>query len=123
MAGDSMVSGGCISGSTVPRWDAMRKDPGGCGTMSTASAEVSHGHDADALRDDVAGVAADVRPELDRRRGRVCRHVERHDGGDDAAIGRPQVVALPPGCRHGGEYGIGAADCIRRRGLLPRLDG
>src|SRR5487761_527433 len=34
-----MASGACTSGSTAPPWDAMCKDPGGCGTTSTASAE------------------------------------------------------------------------------------
>src|SRR5579863_83363 len=36
-----MASGACTSGSTVPPWDATRKDPGGCGTMSTASVEAA----------------------------------------------------------------------------------
>src|ERR1700675_3166749 len=54
--------------------------------------------DADARRlDDVDGVDADARTDVDRRRGVVPWHVGRDDGGDDAAVPGPDAVAVPPG--------------------------
>ena len=41
------------------------------------------------------------------RRGVVPRHVGRDDGGDDAAVARPDAVALPPGRWQAGETRLG----------------
>src|SRR5262245_7371575 len=51
---------------------------------------VGDGRDADARRlDDVDGVDADAGTNVARRRDVVPRHVDRDDGGDDAAIPDP----------------------------------
>jgi hypothetical protein len=42
--------------------------------------------------DDVDGVDADARTDVARRRGVVPRHVDRDDGGDDAAVPGPDAV-------------------------------
>src|SRR5258708_17824591 len=56
---------------------------------------VDDGRDADARRlDDVDGLDADARADLARCRGVVPRHVGRDDGGDDAAVPRPDALAL-----------------------------
>src|SRR6185437_6428203 len=112
-----MASGACISGSTALPGDATRKDPGGCATTSTVRAESSHGCDADGRRDDVDGLDADVRPELDRRRGIVPCHVDGHDGSDDAAVTGPDVAALPAIGGQGAGVAAGVADRTRRGGL------
>jgi Predicted metal-binding integral membrane protein (DUF2182) len=55
---------------------------------------VGDGRDADARRlDDVDGVDADARTDVARRRGVVPWHVDRNDGGDDAAVLGPNAVA------------------------------
>ena len=56
--------------------------------------------------DDVDGVDADAGPELARRRRHVPRHVERDDGGDDAAVLAAHAVRYRRG---------------RGRGARPRL--
>src|SRR5436305_15176404 len=61
---------------------------------------VGDGRDADGRRlDDVDGVDADARTDVARRCGGVPWHVDRDDGGDDAAVPGPNAVALPPGRR------------------------
>src|SRR5215831_2478905 len=58
---------------------------------------VGDGRDADARRlDDVDGVDADAWTDLAGRCGVVPRYVGSDDGGDDAAVLGPDVVALPP---------------------------
>ncbi len=60
--------------------------------------DVGHGRDADARRlDDVDDVDADAGPDVARRRGLVPRHVDRDDGGDDAAGPAPGAAALSRG--------------------------
>src|ERR671918_1262198 len=57
-------------------------------------AHVGDGRDADARRlGDVDGVDADAWTDVARCRGVVPRHVGRDDGGDDAAVPGPHVVA------------------------------
>jgi len=61
------------------------------------------GRDEDARRPgDADRVDADVRTDLVRRRDVIPRHVDRDDGGDDAAVPRPDAVALWRGRRQGG---------------------
>src|SRR5215510_9582083 len=86
---ESTASGGCTSGSTAHRRDATRMAFGGVTTIVTSTAEP-----IDAL-DDVYGVDANAWTDVARSCGVVHRHVGRDDGGDDAAISRPDVVALP----------------------------
>ena len=88
-----------------------------CASMSAMA-----GH-ADARRlDDVDGVDADAGTGVARRRGVVPRHVGRDDGGDDAAVARPDAAALPrrPWRRRAGAPR--SADRAGRRRLLRRLD-
>ena len=57
--------------------------------------DVGDGRDADAGGlDDVDDVDADAGPDVARRRGVIPRHVDRDDGGDDAAIARADAAAL-----------------------------
>src|SRR6266540_4899685 len=84
---------------------------------------VGDGRDADARRlDDVDGVDAYTRTDVARRRGIVPRHVGRDDGGDDAAVPRPDAVALPSGRWQDRRDAPGSADRARGRGLLLRVD-
>src|SRR5215469_1339114 len=64
---------------------------------------VGHGRDAHAGRlGDVEDVDADARRDVDSRGGVVPRHVDRNDGGDDAAIPGRNAVALSTGPRRDG---------------------
>src|SRR5438876_1233545 len=86
-------------------------------------AHVGDGRDADARRlDDVDGVDADARKDVDRRRGVVPRHVGRDDGGDDAAILDANAVALPPGHWQDRRDAARWGDRAGRRGVLLRVD-
>src|SRR5256712_10834991 len=80
MRADWTASGACTSGSTAHPRGATRRACGGAGTTSTTSAD------------------ADARTDVARRRGVVPRHVDRDDGGDDAAVvgpnGRPGETRL-----------------------------
>ena len=65
-----------------------------------ARIEDSYERDADARwLDDVDGVDADAWPDVARRRSVLSRHVDRHDGGDDAAVADPDAATLSPGRR------------------------
>src|SRR5437764_15048958 len=89
------ASGACTSGSTARPGGATGRGSGGAAMTSTTRDE----HDA-AVRTDMA-----------RRGGGVPCHVDRDDGGDDAPIPGPGVVALPPGRTR-------SADRARGRRLL-----
>src|ERR1700704_4531230 len=88
-------------GSLEPRFPwrlgaALRRQRGGNDRL--VRVHVGDGRDDDARRlDDVDGVDAHARTDVDRRRGVVPRHVGRDDGSDDAAIPDTKSVALPPG--------------------------
>src|SRR4029077_16786961 len=85
--------------------------------------DAGDGGDADARRlDDVDGVDADAGPDVARRRRVLPPHVDRDDGGDDAAIAGPDAVALPPGRRQQRGDAPGPADGARGRGVLLRVD-
>src|SRR5215510_1439252 len=111
---ESTASGGCTSGSTAHRRDATRMAFGGVTTIGTATAEL-----IDAL-DDVHGVDANAWTDVARSCGVVHRHVGRDDGGDDAAITRPGVVALPSNC-WSQWVSPRRPDDTRGRGILLRL--
>ena len=92
-------------------------------TIALCASMSAMGGDADARRlDDVDGVDADAGTDLARRRGVVPRHVDRDDGGDDAAVPRPHAGALPPGRRPDSRHAPRPADRDRGRGLLRRVD-
>src|SRR2546422_10971044 len=91
--------GACTNGSTARPRGARRRASGGAAMTSTTRDE----HDAD------------VRTDMARRGGVVPCHVGRDDGGDDATIPGPSVVALPPGRTR-------SADRAGGRRLLRRLD-
>src|SRR5579885_719309 len=111
MRGGSMPSGAPTSGSTGRLAAGTRRVPGGGAKTSTVAAESNHERDADAgRRDDGDDLDADVRPELDCRSGIVPRDVVRDDGGDDAAIADPDVVAAPASRRPGRRGAALAAD-------------
>src|SRR5207249_7054180 len=93
------ASGACTSGSTARPRGATRRGSGGAATTSTTRAEQN----------------ADVRTDMARRRGVVPWHVGRDDGGDDAAVPRPDALALPPGRPRSADRACGC-------GLLRRLD-
>src|SRR5712691_3190121 len=99
MRADWTASGACTSGSTGPPRGATRRASGGAATTSMTRDE----HDAD------------VRTAMARRGSVVPCHVDRDDGGDDAAVPGPGAVALPPGRTR-------SADRARGRRLLRRLD-
>src|SRR5437667_2984238 len=104
MRADWTASGACTSGSTAHPRGATRRACGGAGTTSTTSAD------------------ADARTDVARRRGLVPRHVDRDDGGDDAAVLGPDAAALPPGRWQARRDAPRSADGDRGRGLLLRLD-
>jgi hypothetical protein len=86
---------------------ALRRQRGGDDRLVRVN--VGDGRDADARRlDDVDGVDADARTDVGRRRGGVLWHVGRDDGGDDAAVLNPDVVALPQ-CRRLAKRGSDAS--------------
>src|SRR5947199_8364183 len=93
------ASGACTSGSTARPRGATRRGSGGAVMTSTTRDE----HDANA------------RTDMASRRGVVPWHVDRDDGGDDAAVLGPDPQALPPGRPL-------PVDHTRWRGLLRRLD-
>src|SRR5437870_6965456 len=99
MRADWTASGACTSGSTAPPRGATRPACGGVATTSMTRDE----HDAD------AGT------HMARRGGVVPWHVDRDDGGDDAAVLSPDAVALQPGRPRPVDHACG-------RGLLRRLD-
>src|SRR4051794_17769092 len=102
MRADSMRSGACTRGSTARPKAATRAGCGGAGATSTRSAERNDdGEYADARRCNADGDAVDACPgtKLDWCRGVIPRYVGRDDGGDDAAVTRPDVTALSPGRR------------------------
>lgn len=81
------------------------------------------GH-ADARRlDNVDGVDANARSDVDRRRNVVRWDVGRDDGGDDDAVLGPNASLVPAG--HWRDKGDAprSADRARRRGILFRVDG
>src|SRR2546430_15152007 len=80
MRADWTACGACTSGSTAPPRGATRRASGGAAMTSTTRDE----HDANA------------RTDMASRRGVVPWHVDRDDGGDDAAVLGPNAVALPP---------------------------
>src|SRR5665213_1132406 len=83
---------------------------------------VGDGRDADARwLDDVDGVDAHARTDVVRCRGVVPRHVDRHDGSDDAAILGARAVALPPGRRQERRSASGSADRTGERGVFLRV--
>src|SRR3989441_7027238 len=85
--------------------------------------DVGDGRDADARRlDDVDGVDADAWTDVARRGGLVPLHVGRDDGGDDAAVPRPDAVALPSGSWPDRHAAPRSADRARGRRVLLRLD-
>ena len=97
--------GACTSGSTARRWAATsRASWWRHHDRYEQRAERSHhGRDADARRlDDVDDVDADARTDVAGRRSVVPRHVDRDDGGDDAAIARPDADALSASRSTGG---------------------
>ena len=51
--------------------------------------------------DDVDGLDTDARTNLARRRRLVSRHMDRDDGGDDAALIGADALALPSGRCYG----------------------
>src|ERR1044072_2063657 len=64
---------------------------------------VGDGRDADARRlDDADGVDADAGTNVARRCDVVPRHVDRDDGGHDAAVAGSDAVALSPSRRYDG---------------------
>src|SRR6267154_1693038 len=84
---------------------------------------VADGRDADARRlDDVDGVDADARTDVARHRDVVPGHVDRDDGGDDAAVPGPDAVALSPGGWQDPRDAPRPADRAGGRGLLLRVD-
>src|SRR2546430_869338 len=91
--------GACTSGSTARQRGATRRGSGGAAMTSTTRDE----HDANA------------RTDMASRRGVVPWHVDRDDGGDDAAVLGPDAMALPPGRPRPVDHTCG-------RGLLRRLD-
>src|SRR5437588_378035 len=93
------ASGACTSGSTARPRGATRRGSGGAAMTSTTRDE----HDANA------------RTDMASRRGVVPWHVDRDDGGDDAAVLGPDAMALPPGRPRPVDHTCG-------RGLLRRLD-
>src|SRR2546426_2529351 len=120
-----MASGACTSGSTAHPGGATRRECGGAAMTSTTRAERNRdGRDSDARRlDDVDGVDADARTDVARRRDVVPRHVGHDDGGDDAAVPDPNVVALSPGSWRDRRDAPWSANHARERGILLRLDG
>src|SRR5437899_5544167 len=100
---------------------ALRRQRGGDDRL--VRVHVGDGRDSDARRlDDVDGVDADARTDVDRRRGIVPRHVGRDDGGDDAAILDANAVALPPGRWQGRRDAARSADRAGRGGVLFCVD-
>src|SRR6266568_3719872 len=91
--------GACTSGSTARPRGATRRASGGAAMTSTTRDE----HDANA------------RTDMASRRGVVPWHVDRDDGGDDAAVLGPDAMALPPARPRPVDHTCG-------RGLLRRLD-
>src|SRR5207244_10441665 len=91
--------GACTSGSTARPRGETRRGAGGAAMTSTTRDE----HDADA------------RTDMASRGGVVPWHVDRDDGGDDAAVLSPDAVALQPGRPRPVDHACG-------RGLLRRLD-
>jgi hypothetical protein len=84
---------------------------------------VDHGPNADARRvDDVDGVDADARTDVGRLRRVVSRHVDRDDGGDDAAILGAHAAAVPPGRRRDRRDAPRRADRAGERRVLLRVD-
>ena len=57
--------------------------------------------------DDVDDVHAHAGTDVARRRRVVPRHVDRDDGGDDAAVAGPDAAALPPGRWRGSRTRLG----------------
>src|SRR3989454_10632957 len=100
---------------------ALRRQRGGNDRL--VRVDVGDGRDADARRlDDVDGVDADAWTDVARRGGLVPLHVGRDDGGDDAAVPRPDAVALPSGSWPDRQAAPRSADRARGRRLLLRLD-
>jgi Predicted metal-binding integral membrane protein (DUF2182) len=88
-----------------------------------ARVHVGNGRDADARRlDDVDGVDADARTDVARRRGDVPGHVDRDDGGDDAAVPGPDAFAISPGRWQVRPEAPRSADRARGPELLLHLD-
>src|SRR3954469_14608245 len=102
---DSMVSGECISGSTVLRWAAMSAASGGATVTNTPPRGEGDGDDVDL--DDVA-----VDDGVDDGRD---------DGSDDATIGRTHSLALSSATARDANAERLAPDVAVRSGLRKRL--
>src|SRR4030095_5113564 len=90
---------------------ALRRQRGGHDLL--VGVHVGDWRDADARwLDDVYGVDADARTDVARRRGLVPWHVDRDDGGDDAAVPGPGAVALSRGGRRDRGGASRLAPCV-----------